>query len=153
MPPPHAIRYELRENMKEVVLEQWQLFSVFDAVSLQCRWLIVEEAICSQCWNKVHDKVAYRSMAHFAKHRKKNESTCDGWWKYFRWLMKVLSMGNESIFVAHRKYLRFLGVCGLILKGLMQIFNAISAKNLLIQVFYFLYGYPLTCCKWGSLSL
>ena len=168
MPPPHAIRYELRENMKEVVLEQWQLFSVFDAVSLQCLWLIVEEAICSQCWNKVHDKVAYRSMAHFAKHRKKkwkylrwlmkvlsmaDESTFDGWWKYFRWLMKVLSMGNESIFVAHRKYLRFLGVCGLILKGLMQIFNAISAKNLLIQVFYFLYGYPLTCCKWGSLSL
>ena len=33
------------------------------------------------------------------------------------------------------KYLRFLGVCGLILKGLMQIFNAISAKNLLIQDF------------------
>ena len=26
------------------------------------------------------------------------------------------------------------------LKGLMQIFNAISAKNLLIQDFYFLYG-------------
>ena len=25
-------------------------------------------------------------------------------------------------------------------KGLMQIFNAISAKNLLIQDFYFLYG-------------
>ena len=51
--------------------------------------------------------------------------------------MKVLSMGNESIFVAHRKYLRFLGVCGLILKGLMQIFNAISAKKSFNSSFLF----------------
>nr|WP_297102470.1 hypothetical protein [uncultured Prevotella sp.] len=75
-------------------------------------------------------------MAHFAKHRKK---------------MKVLAMADESTFDGQRKYLRC--PSQVILKGLMQIFNAISAKNLLIQVFYFLYGYPLTCCKWGSLSL
>ena len=61
MPPPHAIRRELRKNMKEValLLEQRELFCVLDAVSLQCFWLIVEEAICSQCRNEVHDKVAY----------------------------------------------------------------------------------------------
>ena len=48
---------------------------------------------------------------------------------------------------------RFIKCKDTILKGLMLIFNAISVKNLLIQDFYFLYGYPLTCCKWGSLSL
>ena len=39
------------------------MFGVFDAVSLQNLWLVVEEAICSQCRNKVHDKVAYRPVA------------------------------------------------------------------------------------------
>lgn len=58
-PPPHAIKRELRENMKEVALlsEQRDLLCVLDAVSLQCLWLIVEEAIRSQCRNEVHDEL------------------------------------------------------------------------------------------------
>ena len=32
----------------------------------------------------------------------------------------------------------------------MQIFNAISAKNLLIQDFYFLYGYPSYLLQMGK---
>ena len=44
-------------------LEQCKLLRVFDAVSLQCLRLVVKETICFQGRNKVHDKVAYRSMA------------------------------------------------------------------------------------------
>ena len=53
------------KESKEIILslEQCKLLRVFDAVSLQCLWLVIKETICSQGRNKVHDKVAYRSMA------------------------------------------------------------------------------------------
>lgn len=64
-PPRHAIRRKLRQKKRNVdfPLEQRELLGVLDAVSLQCSWLIVEEAICPQCRNRVHDKVAYRPVA------------------------------------------------------------------------------------------
>jgi hypothetical protein len=46
--------------------------------------------------------------------------------------------GSERTFKGFEQ--RFIKCKDTIKKGLMQIFNAISAKNLLIQDFYFLYG-------------
>ena len=57
--------WAIYKESKEIILslEQCKLLRVFDAVSLQCFWLVTKETICSQGWNKVHDKVAYRYMA------------------------------------------------------------------------------------------
>ena len=57
--------WAIYKESKEIILslEQCKLLRVFDAVSLQCLWLVIKETICSQGRNKVHDKVAYRSMA------------------------------------------------------------------------------------------
>ena len=62
--PCHQTRAISKESKWVVLsLEQRKLLCIFDAVSQQCLWLVIEEAICSQGRNKVHDKVAYRSMA------------------------------------------------------------------------------------------
>ena len=62
-PTPLGVSYNRGMKGVDLPLEQWKLLGVFDAVSLQCLWLVVKETICSQGRNKVHDKVAYRSMA------------------------------------------------------------------------------------------
>ena len=47
----HAIRHGLiYKESKEIILslEQCKLLRVFDAVSMQCLWLVIKETICSQ---------------------------------------------------------------------------------------------------------
>ena len=57
--------WAIYKESKEIILslEQCKLLRVFDAVSLQCLWLVIKETICSQGKNKVHDKVVFPSVA------------------------------------------------------------------------------------------
>ena len=64
-PIPLGIDYTTESNkvMCLLELEQRKLFCIFDAISLQCLWLVVKETICSQSRNKIHNEVAYRPVA------------------------------------------------------------------------------------------
>ena len=62
-PTPLGMSYNRGMKWVDLPLEQCLLLGVFDAVSLQCLWLVAKETICSQGRNKVHNEIAYRPVA------------------------------------------------------------------------------------------